>query len=85
MPVYQVLIKSCRYRNLTIQRKLEGNDTTVLFEDYKIVYPYPFKYQPQKMVKHSETIRRQMRTNSWSVFDHFVGLTLKGLSFCILF
>ena len=85
MPVYQVLIKSCRYRNLTIQRKLEGNGTTVLFEDYKIVYPYPFKYQPQKMVKHSETIRRQMRTNSWSVFDHFVGLTLKGLSFCILF
>ena len=85
MPVYQVLIKSCRYRNLTIQRKLEGNDTTVLFEDYKIVHPYPFKYQPHKMVKHTETIRRQMRANSWSVFDHFVGLTLKGLSFCILF
>ena len=85
MPVYQVLIKSCRYRNLAIQRKLEGNYNTVLFEDYKIVYPYPFKCQPGKMIKYTETIRREMRTNSLSVFDHFVGLTLKGLSFCILF
>ena len=32
------------------------------------------------MAKHIQTIRRQQRTNCLSVFDHFVGLTLKGLS-----
>ena len=31
------------------------------------------------MVKHNETIRRQQPTNYLSVFDHFVGLALKGL------
>ena len=30
------------------------------------------------MTKHSQTIRRQP-TNCLSVFDHFVGLALKGL------
>ena len=32
------------------------------------------------MVKHIETIRRQKPTNCLSVSDHFVGLTLKGLT-----
>ena len=31
------------------------------------------------MVKHTQTIRRQQPTNCLSVFDHFVGLVLKGL------
>ena len=31
------------------------------------------------MVKHTETIRPQKPTNCLSVFDHFVGLALKGL------
>ena len=31
------------------------------------------------MVKHTQTIRRQEPENFLSVFDHFVGLTLKGL------
>ena len=31
------------------------------------------------MVKHSQTICRQQRTNCLSVFDHFVGLVLKRL------
>ena len=31
------------------------------------------------MVKHTQTIRRQQPTNCLSVFDHFVGLALKGL------
>ena len=31
------------------------------------------------MVKHAQSIRRQLRTNCLSVFDHFVGLVLKGL------
>ena len=30
------------------------------------------------MVKHTQTIRRQI-ANKLSVFDHFVGLALKGL------
>ena len=39
----------------------------------------PFKRQSQKIVKHNQTIRRQQLTNCLSVFDHFVGLVLKGL------
>ena len=31
------------------------------------------------MVKHTQTIRRLLPTNCLSVFDHFVGLVLKGL------
>ena len=31
------------------------------------------------MVKHTQTICRQQPTNCLSVFDHFVGLALKGL------
>ena len=42
----------------------------------------PFKRQPHKMVEHTQTIRRQFVDECLSVFDHFVGLTLKGLS-CI--
>ena len=33
------------------------------------------------MAKHIQTIRRQKPTNCLSVFDHFVGLTLKGLAY----
>ena len=32
------------------------------------------------MVKHTRTIRRQFADDSFSVFDHFVGLALKELS-----
>ena len=38
------------------------------------------KYQPHKMAKNIQTIRRQQSTNCLSVFDHFVGLVLKGLN-----
>ena len=31
------------------------------------------------MVKHTQTIRREKPTNCFSVFDHLVGLALKGL------
>ena len=31
------------------------------------------------MVKHTQTIRRLLLTNRLGVFDHFVGLALKGL------
>ena len=32
------------------------------------------------MVKHTQAIRRLLPTNCLSVFDHFVGLALKGLN-----
>ena len=32
------------------------------------------------MIKQTQTTRRQQLTNCLSVFDHFVGLVLKGLS-----
>ena len=40
----------------------------------------PFKRQPHKMVKHTQAICRQQPTNFMSVFDHFAGLALKGLT-----
>ena len=40
---------------------------------------YPFKRQPHKMVKHTQTIRRLLPTNYLSMFGHFVGLALKRL------
>ena len=40
----------------------------------------PFMRQPHKMVKHAQKIGRQQPTNCLSVFDHFVGLVLKGLN-----
>ena len=40
-----------------------------------------FKRQPHKMVRHTQTIRRQHLTSCLSVFDHFVELALKGLMF----
>ena len=36
--------------------------------------------RPHKMIKHTQTILQQQPMNRLSVFDHFVGLTLKGLT-----
>ena len=33
------------------------------------------------MVKHTQTIRRLLHTNCLSVYDHFVGVALKRLTF----
>ena len=40
---------------------------------------WSFKRQPYKMVKHTQTIRWQQPKNCLNVFEHFVGLALKGL------
>ena len=41
---------------------------------------YPFKRQPHKMVNLKlEWKNGKLPTNCLSVFDHFVGLTLKGI------
>ena len=37
-----------------------------------------FERQPHKIVKHTQKIRQQ-QPNCLRVFDHFVGLALKGL------
>ena len=38
----------------------------------------PFRRQTLKMVKHTQTVRRQKPRIHVSVFNHFVGLALKG-------
>ena len=43
-------------------------------------YIYLFKRQSHNMVKQTKAIRRLLPTNFLSVFDHFVGLALKGLT-----
>ena len=35
------------------------------------------------MVKRTQTIRRQQPLNCLSVFEHVVGLALKGLNYCM--
>ena len=39
-----------------------------------------FKRQLHKLVKHTETFRQHKPASCWSVFDHFVGLELKGIT-----
>ena len=39
----------------------------------------PFKHQLHKIVKHTQIIRWKQPTNCLSVFNHFVGLSLKGI------
>ena len=45
--------------------------------------PNLLKRQTHKIFKHTQTTPRQKRTNCLSVFDHFVGLTLKWLSYTV--
>ena len=39
----------------------------------------PLSANPNKMFKHTQTIRPLLPTNCLSVFDHFVGMALEGL------
>ena len=47
----------------------------------KLLPPYvnPLSANPQKIVKNIQIIHRLLPTNCLGVFDHFVGLALKGL------
>ena len=36
------------------------------------------------MVNHTGTVRRLLPTNCLSVFDHFVGLALKGVTYLVI-
>ena len=69
----QVDITPCSWMDIDIKItlfvKLTANGTiTEIFEG-----------QPNKMVKHTRTIRRKHPANCLSVFDHFEGLALKVL------
>ena len=44
-----------------------------------LIQSSPFNSQPQKMVKHIQTIHRLLPTNWLSVFEQFEGLALRGL------
>ena len=58
--------------------KLAGHDPVSVFTFFlPVVSINPFKRQPHKMFKHTQTIRRLLPTNCLSVFDHFVGLALE--------
>ena len=41
----------------------------------------PLKRQPNKMIKHTQTIRFLLATNCLNVFDQYVVLALKGLTY----
>ena len=60
-----------------------------LFSYCTICIIYPFKWQPYKMVKHTQKIRWQQSINCLSVFEHLVGLFMSRYSnvplFCFMF
>ena len=61
-----------------MERERNGFFIDVLLSSNQVL---TLKHQPHKLVKHIQIIRRLLPTNSLSVFDHFVGLALKGLIF----
>ena len=68
-----------------------ASDQWPIFKSYIEPWIFAIKYfpetfswlnplsQPYKMVKHTQTIRRMLPTNCLSVFEHFLGLSLKRL------
>ena len=57
---------------------LDNIHSSISRDTYLLIQP--FKRQLNKMVKHTQTIRRLLPPNCLSVFDHFVELVHKGLS-----
>ena len=55
----------------------------ICFKVYDLVFPTLFNPSSADFIKWSNTLKQfvgKLPTNCLSVFDHFVGLTLKGLS-----
>ena len=74
--------KSSIFVTPIIAKKLLGNSKKlVLSINVSDISFKPFKHQPHKMVKHTQTIHRQKLTNCLSVFYRLVGLALKGLNY----
>ena len=57
---------------------LDNIHSSISRDTYLLIQP--FKRQLNKMVKHTQTIRRLLPPNCLSVFDYFVELVHKGLS-----
>ena len=56
------------------------------YDKYYYSVPFSLTYMFNKMVKNTQKIRRFLTTNCLSMFDHFVGLTLKRLiQFCFTY
>ena len=41
------------------------------------------KRRPHKMLKHTQIIRQEQWSNCLSVFDHYLGLALKGFTLIV--
>ena len=75
-----VMVNNC------ILDRIWGNDSTYLFDSYSkencigsVYYnASPFKRQPHKIAKRTQTIRWLLTTNCLSVFNYSVGFALKG-------
>ena len=50
-----------------------------MFDNINFKILQAFKHQTHKRNKHTQKVYLQQPKNCLSVFDHFVGLTLKGL------
>ena len=50
-----------------------------MFDNINFKILQAFKHQTHKRDKHTQKVCLQQPKNCLSVFDHFVGLTLKGL------
>ena len=75
--------QSCQLESLHF--RFDDGLTFIFFFIYKREFnSEPFKSQPHKMFKHTQTICRQQPTNCLSVFAHFVGLALKGFDGLII-
>ena len=62
------------------QRKRQKISGFMMFSRVIEMEHYPFKRQLHSMVKHPQAIPRHQPTNCLSVFNHFVGLVFKGLT-----
>ena len=73
-----------RHRSLTTKTKVSLLRNILCTIFWKAAFKTLKKRPSAKMVKHTQTIRRQKPTNCFSVFDHFVGLALKELILTVI-
>ena len=85
----KVLMHYCRMSMIEKWKRStdKGRNFAALLTDLSKAFGFPphdlvnakpnlLKRQPHKMVKHTQAIHRQQRTNCSSMLDHFVGLAL---------
>ena len=68
-------------KEIIISNEICGDHRITLFKRFRTyLCELTLEVPTHKTVKHPQTIRRQQPTNCLSVFEHFVGLALKGLT-----